>query len=390
MKIGIITLYLNNKNFGGILQAFALQKVISEFGIQCEQLCYKQTESSLKQKIKTGSQYRSLSQNILLVIKKVSAVLLRKITASSIDGLTRNRTHRFNEFEKMIPHSHEVYDVSNIKKAVEVYDGFVAGSDQVWNGGVDLPAYTLGFVPESKIKISYAASSAGSFYGKWQTEVLKKNLDKMSAISVRENSLKTKLESITNKSVDLVLDPTLLLSRDQWECIAETPAIDEKYILCYFLGDSRKNRKTAASIAKMYNAKILTFPYIIGNTFRICDRSFGDIRDFSSGPKEFLGLIKNAEAVCTDSFHAVVFSVVFQKEFFAFPRFKEKSGSSNNRLTDFMAELNLQDRMLQDEQIPHMQAIDYNEVDSISSNMRKDSINWLKKSLHCSSESFYD
>ena len=152
-------------------------------------------------------------------------------------------------------------------------------------------------------------------------------------------------------------------------------------VLCYFLGSNKKNREISSKIAKKYDAKVLSFPYIVGNKFRFCDKKFGDIRDFSSGPKEFLGLIKNAEFVCTDSFHAVVFSIVFHKNFLAFPRYKKGSGASNNRLTDFLSELNLIDHMFESGGDLDIKLIDYDEVDKVVSKMRKESISWFKQAF---------
>ncbi|MDD7415846.1 MAG: polysaccharide pyruvyl transferase family protein, partial [Spirochaetales bacterium] len=166
------------------------------------------------------------------------------------------------------------------------------------------------------------------------------------------------LQQLTDKNIEVVVDPVLLMTADEWTRSARETKNKGKYILCYLLGDSTQQREALKRVAKKLHLPILTFPHIFLNVVRKCDLFFGDIRDYSSGPREFIELIKNAEMVITDSFHACVFSMIFKTPFAVFERNKiGENGNMNSRIYDFLEEYHLENQLVTTEELTEMKEI---------------------------------
>ena len=192
------------------------------------------------------------------------------------------------------------------------------------------------------------------------------------------------MRDLTDKPVSVVVDPVMLLDESDWlqgiECSAP-----KKYILCYLLGDSTEQRKSVEKLSKQLGLKVLTFPHILFNAVRKCDLFFGDIHDYTSGPREFVGLIKNAELVITDSFHACVFSMIFKTPFAVFERNKPgEKGNMNSRIYDFLEEYHLENQLVTEEELAKMKVlpkIDYTYAHEHLKKRREESLAYLEKAL---------
>ncbi len=228
------------------------------------------------------------------------------------------RSDCFQKFLLSIPHS-KVCDGKTVNELVNDYDYFITGSDQVWNFDCYRPAFFLDFVPSNKRKISYAASISKDSLLDWQKTVFKNSLKSFSAVSVRENSAVDMIKDYSPVLVEHVLDPTLLLEREDYDKACSPRIIQEKYMFCYFIGDNKISRALAEEYAKANGLKVVTLPYL-GKKWRSCDQKFGDYKLYSVSPNDFLSLVKHAEVVFTDSFHALVFSHIYQKEYYIFKR----------------------------------------------------------------------
>ena len=156
-------------------------------------------------------------------------------------------------------------------------------------------------------------------------------------------------------------------------------------MVCYLLGDSESQRKAVSKLAKKLNLSIITFPHIISNAVRKCDLFFGDIHDYESGPREFLGIIKNAELVITDSFHACVFSMIFETPFVVFERNKaSEKGNMNSRIYGFLEEYHLESQLVSEEQLEAINAVpnvDYTYAHDHWNIRRKESLEYLECAL---------
>ena len=303
-KVGIITFFYNNMNYGGLLQAFALPFVIQKhIGIPAEQIRYSQQNTDTD--LCTSKSKKSLS--------------IYQLGINFFSALTSNkrsiRKESFLEFMNDIPHSRNIYSHETIQQCNSNYEIFICGGDQIWNGemvGEHLDVYTLQFVNQGLKKIAYSPSVAISHMSKQVEDCLGKGLLGIDRISVREKRSLDILKRLSDKKIEVVVDPVLLLNKSEWLEQSRPTKINGKYILCYLLGDSITQRKAVEIISKRLKLRIVTFPHILVNNVRKCDLFFGDIKDYTSGPRQFLDLINNAEFVITDSFHACVFSMIFE------------------------------------------------------------------------------
>ena len=214
-RIGIITMYYNSSNYGGLLQAYALCKYLNDSGYPTKQITY----DFYRKTISSSKDYKNLVSFLFKRLQK--------------------RTNICAEFRASIPHTETVYNDNSIEDCNNLFDIFIAGSDQVWNPDVFRPSFFLSFVNEEKKKISYAASIGNSITGKEMQSEYEDALNKFDRISVREKSDINKLEDLCKKRVEWVVDPVFLLTEKQWETVSSPVQlnINKEYIFCYFLGD---------------------------------------------------------------------------------------------------------------------------------------------------------
>ena len=317
MKIGIITHYYKSKNYGGNLQAYALQRYLgSKYTV--EQICYENiTSPKSKKELFAELGFLGFSKKCVKYMISGMKNIFRKRNRE-VESLLEKRKQAHLGFNQNIPHSNIKYTPKNIAEAESQYDCFITGSDQVWHPSAVNDAYLLKFV-QNKPKLSYAASLAVSQLTPQQEEVMHNALQGYWSISVREENAVVLLKDIIAQKVEWVLDPVFLFGKEEWsEMAVETP-IKEKYLFCYFLGTDKKCRNLAKAYAQKKNLKIVTFPYLQG-VYQTCDKNFGDIPLYDVDPLGFVSLIKNAECVFTDSFHALAFSRIFEKQYFVFNR----------------------------------------------------------------------
>ena len=382
-KVGIVTLYHNNYNFGGLLQAYALPKVIKEhFGIEAEQIDYIPAEQ--KTKIKPNNDKKSVLQYLYQLVYNFGIVFFGTISKKNL----YQRKQAFDSFMDEILHSEIAYDQNTISKSLDQYRLFICGGDQIWNDYKEkqnIKVYTLQFVPSHVKKIAYAPSMAILETTSDFNQIMRTGLNELNSISVREKKSVPLLELLTKKKINIVVDPVLLMTENEWECVARVPKKKDKYILCYLLGDSVEYRKAVKKFARKMNKPILTFPHIFLNVVRKCDLFFGDIHDYTSGPREFLGLIRNAEFVITDSFHACVFSMIFETSFVVFERNKiGEKGNMNSRIYDFLEEYHLENQLVSEKELADMKdipGIDFTYAHKHWEKRREESLKYLENAL---------
>lgn len=303
-KVGILTLYYKTYNFGAQLQSYALQQAIEKLGYECEQIRF----------------IWSCEQTI------------ENYSNASIDQSA------FYSFSKEIKHSKKIYNSSNISDCLKEYDAFIVGSDQVWGVENSMPlmnlsVMALSFVPNNKSKIAYASSFGSTKPSSAIEEVLRLELPKFDAISMREETALKYLENIINKNVESVLDPVMLLSRDTWDNVgANRITENDEYVFYYTAGADSIQESILSKIQEKYHLPIKKLGYISGEHV---------------GPKEFIALIKNAKYVVTDSFHATVFSILYNKDFVVLPvDMVPTDRSKNARLSNLLNIFGLSERFV--------------------------------------------
>lgn len=380
-KVGICACY-NNYNFGSMLQSFATQEIIEENGFEPEYIIYNKNKS-LKFKIKSLPRLF----NVSFVKSKLKELKKRKDINNHVE-VKKNieiRKKLFDNFQKEFYRnfSKEYIEYEDLKKGAKEYDSVLVGSDQLWLPiGLGTNFYNLMFVPDEINKISYATSFGVSAVPWYQKSRTKKYLDRINYLSTRELKGKEIIKEISGLDANVVVDPTLLFNGKEWEkFIPNKEVVEDKYVFCYFLGNVKEYRDEAQKIANKFGYKTVIIPHL--DEFVESDENFGDIKLYEVGPKEFVNLIRNAEFVCTDSFHGTVFSLLNHKKFMTFNRYAEGSKNSrNSRIDSLCSQVGISDRRYNNNIENIEKEIDYVAVDKKIEELRSFSKNFLKKALN--------
>ncbi len=383
-KVGIVSCYFK-KNYGSMLQAYATQKILDDWGIPNETIHLEKLNSEISKGKR--KYYKSQLFNFSFIKAKFGMVKLKLYCKFANGELGKNikiRNQKFKEFEKKF-HLSKSYDKIETICQEGNYTDVLVGSDQLWLP-VNIVAdyYTLNFVPEEVNKISFATSFGVSSVPEKYKKQYQTFLNRIEHLSVREDKGVQLVKELTGREAELVCDPTLLFNQEEWrEIQAEERLIKERYIFCYFLGKTVEYRKFAERLKEKTGFKIVSLNHL-DEYVKYSDK-FADEAPFDVGPSEFLNLIRNAEFVCTDSFHGTVFSLIHQKKFFVFRRYQNKSKvSTNSRLDSLLKIVNLSDRMLEgNEAVDELveKEIDYDWVNEKLEKFREESKTFLRGAL---------
>lgn len=353
MKICNITM-IGYNNFGNRLQNYAIRKFINDkFNFEVFTMWKYETPIILK--------------NYIKIIIPGKYIYFKKFK-------------KFYLFNKLYIKKYKTTINSFINSKKILFDYYIVGSDQVWNfeyfknfpkdGGYKL--FLLSNIPKQK-SIAFAPSFGLSYVDNEYKKIYSRLLKEFKALSVREDDGKEIIDKLTGiKNVDVLIDPTMLLTRNEWNNISKKPKNykGEKYILNYFLGDTSEERiKVINKYANDHNYKVINLldkkdPY------------------FVCGPSEFLWLEEHAELICTDSFHSSVFAIIFDRPFIIFDREQANIGCMNSRIETLINKFKLNDRKYNGKRITKANLEhDYSEAYKILEKERKKSEEFLKKAL---------
>lgn len=304
MKAIIMTLALSN-NYGAALQTYALAKTVEDLGVETVVYNYNDTKrftygcSAIKKIIHTV--WRYVKDAMSLWQKKLG---FRKFRSKYI-SLTKKRYHNNSE----------------LQNAQDDYDVYISGSDQIWNPDVFLydTSYFLDFLPDTCKRISYASSFGKSSFNEKDKEKCGKLLAKYEWISVREDSGVSIVKELCGKEAECVLDPTMLLTKNDWDIIADgakKKAKNFKGILCYIMpGDSKVVSAIVKTAEVLHKETGLPIMYIGIKEYDVLKYGIKNCDIFAS-PMDFVAYFKNAEYVVTNSFHGTAFSLIYCKKFY--------------------------------------------------------------------------
>ena len=369
MKIDIITLH-RAQNYGSVLQTFALQKQIEELGHQASILDYypeRYTNKGLLKRLKNKS--RRFKNPLVLLIAKllIYPSYLRK-------GIQFNKFMHYLNLEKPSFATNE----EGMGRFTDA-DAYCAGSDQIWNShwneGVE-KALFLDFVPNGKLCFSYAASIGLSNIPANEIDETKLLLDKFEFLSLREDKGVELVKELGRTDAVQCLDPTLLMSKEEWSQYADDSYKGKEYVLTYNLHHDPEIDKCAKAIASKYHLQIRNISYNWHDIIR-----HGHL-DWCPTVEGFLGLIKNAKYVVADSFHATAFSIIFEKPFVVIT-----PEVASSRLSSLLKMLGLDDHNINKFTSLKVieQPIDYIRVKSIIATKQRESISFLNKVFTCKS-----
>lgn len=301
-RIGIVTVYGEN-NFGNKLQNYASVKIYEELGLEVNTLRVMQSRMIInsKEKMKINS------KKIVQYLPKYKYLKYQF-----------SKENKFKQFSIRKLNITDLYNTSNIKSdLLEQYDYLSVGSDQVWNDTDfdynDMKYFSLVNVKSPKI-IALSPSMGKTSLLEENKYILKEALENYSAISCREKAGAEYIEKLINKECKVLVDPTMALTSTDWKAIERKPEWlgEKKYAMCYFLGGMEENREY---ITKVCNKRNIEFIDILDKKSKA----------YNTSPEEFIYLIHNADVVFTDSFHACVFSIIFDKDFAVFKRQNQES-----------------------------------------------------------------
>ena len=309
-RIGMMT-FLHNDNYGSILQAWALQRTLTDMGFDAVHIDY---APSRQEKIR----------NLLMSGNSPKLILegMRKKTA------TGKMHGGFDEFrQEHICTTAVCRDHAALAGAAEDFDVLVCGSDQIWSPVWLNPAYFLDFT--DKPKVSYAPSlGVKDMPNRSKQRKMARLLKRFSAVSVREREGAALLTQMTGLEPIVLPDPVMLVSKEAWQSVMDKDVPQEKYILCYFIGDNPSYWKTVAAIAAREQCAVRVIPRTEGA------RNAGYPMEENVPPQRWLGLIDGAAHVVTDSFHGATFSAILNKKCTIVRRYREDDPESKNSRID--------------------------------------------------------
>lgn len=384
-KIGIVTI-TKGTNYGNKLQNYAIVHLLKKKGYDVSTI-QDVTEKGFANPVNTVSTRNKFNINYIKEVIE-SRLHYKYYKKNDSDGIMRCiiRAKKLRrEFEKLEEarksnfqkFSMDYLNYSKLKlsatqkckvQEIDQYDAFICGSDQVWN-----PIYQdvskirfLTFAKPNK-RIALAPSFGVAEIPESRKKIYTEWLQGIDFLSVREESGAKIIKELVGRKVPVLIDPTLMLKVEEWDQIANKPVgFDKKlYLLTYFLGNKTKTyEKEIKKLAYEKNLQIVDLSEI------------SKFEYYTYGPAEFLWLVKNAEYICTDSFHGTVFSILYKKNFTTFPR-AESGFGEDNRVMTLLKKINLTGAIWDENE----KKLDYSQVDAFLELERNKFDDYLQEAL---------
>lgn len=360
MKVGIVTI-VDNTNYGNRLQNYAVYYILrKKIGCKATILV------SYKEKAFYDGAYVAWIKN--QIVKKLCVI---PKLAEKRFGNTVTRWANFQNWSKLIP-TKCFYSCSELPQELnDKFDLFIAGSDQIWNYNFSsnkFDDYLLRFAESDKRNAISASFGVDILPDEWKA-TFKEELKKFENISVREEAGQAIIKDLLGYEVPVLIDPTMMLSKEEWLQVAKKPRVDcsKPYVLKYYLGDENESDKIDVW-AKKKGYEV----------YELLNENIPEL--YSAGPGEFINLIDNASLVCSDSFHCIVFSIIFSRPFLVYAR----QGSENymtSRLHTLLKKFGFEDRWKYMVQEENYLKCDYSEVPLLLKKEQKMFMDYLSNVL---------
>ncbi len=363
-KVGILTFH-GAHNYGSVLQSYASVMTLKKLGYIPEII-----------NMRNAAQLEAYS------IFRNRESLPRRLFSILIYPKLKTRAIKFEYFiNKILPLSSVKYRTG---KELDIdkldYDIYYTGSDQVWNPACQdfESAYYLDFVKHKRPTIAYAPSLGKGYLEKSDRDLIRSLIGNIDYLSCREETGAKLIEELSGRKTVQVCDPVFLLTADEWHNFAVAPKRKKPYILVYFLENNHGDRTNLELLKKTTG-----YDVILLNDY---------LREFinpniklkvDASPQEFLGLIRDAEFIYTNSFHATAFSVIFNKQFYtAVAKSNDVANNNDSRKIDFLKSIGLEHRTVKSVfAIDFDQKICYERVNERIEALRSNSLGYLKNAL---------
>lgn len=363
-NIGIVSynIHCNFTNYGSALQSWALKEAVNNLGYHAKLIDY--CPEILKDKDPLNP-FKNMWD------KDEESIKMVELTMPAI----KENYYKFEKFyTDRFDRTKKVYTKDNFNDVMidENIDGFVCGSDTIFcvdEFGIDDGYYANYDCMKNSYTVSYAASFGDSHFNEETYKLLDERLKNFKAIGIREDGMVPYIKKRVNVPVSKVIDPTLLLKKEDYQQIIAPDQKREKYLLLYARRYNPKMSLYAENLAKEKGLKIIEI------SLRATNKDIHEMR-YDAGVEEFLELVKNAEFVVTNSYHGMIFAVQFQKQFVVFSR-----EQCDTKITELLKTMGLSDRMLISGEEDYNKIIDYELVHKRIDDFRKQSLDFLKMEL---------
>lgn len=366
--VGILTVH-GGYNFGAVLQAFALQRTISGLGHSCSIIDYREPKPDSDYRLFHVPRNRgSIKHDILMMLNLRSHLMSRK------------RYERFRSaYLSLTAQSYR--SVEDILRGGLRFDAYVSGSDQIWHPYLlDRPCgpiFFQNFVSSGR-RVAYAPSFGFSEIPSQYRDRAAESIRRFDFLSAREDTGCAIIRDLTGRSAELALDPTLLQASAEYDKVAVEPSLDKPYILLYPMQLSDRLRELALKVRTCLKLPIVA---VLPAFFEPWRFSFADKLIYDAGPAEFLGWMKCAAFVCTNSFHGTCFSIIYRKNFLGVPH-----SGYNTRSYSLLSRLGLSARQLAEPERlgpdnPLLAPPDYSSVEPHLQQAIEQSLGYLQRAL---------
>ena len=352
IRIGTLTFH-RACNYGGILQCFALVKAIRMMGYNAEVVDYRS---------------KAIEKSYQLIKTDNIKVLLYSLFHMFSSWKQKKNFRNF--LKNYVPVGNRKYNCAS--ELSSQYDLYFIGSDQVWSKRIN-NGFDLVFWGQFKGKKASYAASMGTDHSFSKTEyiVLQGFLKKIDFLSTREDSLREELQPLTKKNIKTVVDPTLLLSREDYEEIAIRPKEDE-YVLYYQMEYNEKSKDFVTNIAKQLGCKVITLmgPNEKYKGVKHIHKTISQVN-----VQEFVGLILNAKCVIASSFHGTALPIAMRKDFYFLANYEA------DRSENLLRHVGALDRMKKSSDMIKFTNVDYSVVESRLNDFVKESRNYIESCI---------
>jgi len=373
-KVAIVN-RTNLKNFGSVLQVYALCQAVKSLGYDSEVVWQSGNMSRNfdirpNKLIKIGFKlllHPSLTMSILKMVSEAKKVIVDPKKVRLFDEFVANN------FSQSLYTPEEIIGVA----ASDKYYKFVCGSDQVWATTTLYPdpMMYLRFAPKEK-RVAYAPSLGRDYIPGYNKNTIRKYINDIDNVSVREETGRELIKQLTGRDVPVVADPTLLLRTQEWDALKCEVELPENYTLCYFLDEPSEEVKAAiCKYVREHNKKVV----VLGHVDNI-DIPSEDVIRPTAGPAEFLTITSKADMVITDSYHGMLFAINYHRNFWSVERNYSQYDQSSRQMT-VLSRLNLEERYVKRNFDFTDAPIDYDYVQARIDEFADMSMNYLKTAL---------
>lgn len=373
-KVAIVN-RTNLKNYGSVLQVYALCQAVQKLGYESEVVWQsgnmsKNFDIRPNKLLKVGIKallHPSLVMSLYKMVREAKKVIVDPEKVRLFDEFVANN------FKQSLYASDELERVASSDE----YYKFICGSDQVWATTTLYPdpMMYLRFAPINK-RIAYAPSLGRDYVPSYNKKTIKSFINDIDCVSIREDVGKKLIRELTGRDVPVVADPTLLLRPEEWDSLKANIKLPENYVLCYFLDEPSDEVKAAICKYVRDNNKTIV---ALGH-FECNDLPQDIVMHPAAGPGEFLTITSNADMVITDSYHGMLFAINYHKKFWSVERAYSQYDQSSRQMT-VLSRLGLEERYEKTNYLFTGKDINYIEVQTRIDEFVGFSMNYLKTSL---------